>query len=90
VVLATVPYDPQGGEAVYREGIDEHNRILRELAAANGFVLADVDARGRAFPGGTHRFFSDLVHMTPDGNRFKAEVIADAMIAAGLAPQRTR
>jgi hypothetical protein len=47
VVLATVPYDPQGGEAVYREGIDEHNRILRELAAANGFVLADV---GRARP----------------------------------------
>jgi lysophospholipase L1-like esterase len=90
VVLATVPYDPQGGEAVYREGIDEHNRILRELAAANGFVLADVDARGRALAGGTHRFFLDLVHMTPEGNRFKAQVIAEAMTENGLVPQRTR
>jgi lysophospholipase L1-like esterase len=90
VVLATVPYDPQGGEAVYREGIDEHNRILRELAAADGFVLADVDARGRALPGGTHRFFLDLVHMTPEGNAFKAQVIADAMMKAGIVAQRTR
>jgi lysophospholipase L1-like esterase len=90
VVLATVPYDPQGGEDVYREGIDEHNRILRELAAANGFVLADVDARGRALAGGTHRFFLDLVHMTPEGNRFKAQVIAEALVEAGLVPQRTR
>jgi lysophospholipase L1-like esterase len=90
VVLATVPYDPQGAEAVYREGIDEHNRVLRELAAANGFVLADVDARGRMLPGGTHRFFLDLVHMTPEGNRFKAQVIAEAMTEAGLVLQRTR
>ena len=90
VVLATVPYDPQSGEAVYRAGIDEHNGILRELAAANGFILADVDARGRALPGGTHRFFLDLVHMTREGNRFKAEVIADAMLQAGLPPQRMR
>ena len=90
VVLATVPYDPQGGEAVYRKGIDEHTRILRELAAANGFILADVDARGRALAGGTHRFFLDLVHMTPEGNAFKARVIADALMEAGIAAQRTR
>lgn len=91
VVLATVPYDPEARDAdVYRAGIDDHNRILRELAAANGFILADVAARGRDLAGGTHRFFLDLVHMSPEGNRFKAEVIADAVTAAGVLPQRTR
>ena len=93
VVLATVPYDPQArGVAVYRNGIDDHNRILRELAGKDGFTLADVDARGRDRPGGTHAFFLDLVHMTPEGNRFKAEVIAEAILQAGLAvpAQRTR
>jgi lysophospholipase L1-like esterase len=96
-VLATVPYDPQAvGLAVYRNGIDDNNRILRELCRKDGFILADVDARGRERPGGTHPFFLDLVHMTPEGNRFKAEVIADAVLQAGLAvlaplpAQRTR
>jgi len=86
VVLATVPYDPAAGAGdIYRLGIDDHNRILRELAAKDGFTLADVDARGRERAGGTHPFFLDLVHMTPEGNRFKAEVVADAILAAGLA-----
>lgn len=83
-VLATVPYDPAvTGDAVYRNGIDEHNGILRELAGKDGFSLADVAERGKSLPGGTHPFFLDLVHMTPQGNRFKAEVIADAILAAG-------
>jgi lysophospholipase L1-like esterase len=93
VVLATVPYDPLAqGVAVYRNGIDDHNRILRELSGKDGFILADVDGRGRDRPGGTHSLFLDLVHMTPEGNRFKAEVIAEAILQAGLAPpaQRTR
>jgi len=92
-VLATVPYDPAApGAAVYRNGIDDHNRILRELCRDQGFTLADVDARGRERAGGLHPFFLDLVHMTKEGNRFKAEVIADALIQAGLAApaQRTR
>lgn len=92
VVLATVPYDPQpgAGDAVYRAGIDDHNRILRQLAREDGLVLADVDARGRARAGGTHPFFLDLVHMTPEGNRFKAEVIAEAMLEAGLPASAAR
>ena len=93
VVLATVPYDPLGTAAlVYRNGIDDHNRILRELAQKDGFTLADVDGRGRDLAGGTHAYFLDLVHMTRAGNRFKAEVIADAILQAGLAvpAQRTR
>ena len=91
VVLATVPYDPQAaGAGVYRSGIDEHNRILRELSRGDGFTLADVEARGRDRPGGLHPFFLDLVHMTPEGNRFKAEVIAEAMLQAGLVPSPQR
>jgi lysophospholipase L1-like esterase len=91
VVLATVPYDPRAtGAGVYRSGIDEHNRILRELATEEGFTLADVDARGRERPGDLHPFFLDLVHMTPEGNRFKAEVIAQALLGAGLVPSPQR
>jgi lysophospholipase L1-like esterase len=92
-VLATVPYDPvAAAPPVFRTGIDDHNRILRELCHQGGFTLADIDARARSRPGGLHPFFLDLVHMTPEGNRFKAEVIAEAMVESGLAPsaQRTR
>jgi lysophospholipase L1-like esterase len=93
VVVATVPYDPKDtGAAIYRVGIDEHNQILRELARKDGLILADVDARGRGQAGGLHPFFLDLVHMTPEGNRFKAEVVAEAILEAGLlpSPQRMR
>jgi lysophospholipase L1-like esterase len=92
-VLATVPYDvTTSGDAVYRHGIDDHNRILRELSQQDGFTLADVDGQGRNHPGGLHPYFLDLVHMTSVGNRFKAEVIAEAILQAGLAgpDQRTR
>jgi lysophospholipase L1-like esterase len=92
-ILATVPYDAQAqGAAIYRGGIDDHNRILRELSQKDGFTLADVDQRGRTRAGGLHPFFLDLVHMTKAGNRFKAEAIADAILEAGLAgpDQRTR
>ena len=52
VVLATVPYDPQAtGAGVYRSGIAEHNRILRELSKEEGFTLAASMRRGRSVPG---------------------------------------
>ena len=51
VVLATVPYDPAAtSAAVYRNGIDEHNGILRELAEKNGFTLADELRRRFTLP----------------------------------------
>ena len=87
VVLATVPYDPRAagpGLAVFRVGIDEHNGILRELAGAEGFTLADVDAQGRRLNDGTHRFFSDLVHRSDEGEEKEVEFAAPDTFFSGV------
>lgn len=80
-VLVTMPYDAARGPElpVYRAGIEDHNRILRELARDEGFGLVDLDALARQDPDRVRPFFLDLVHMTPEGNRWKAERIADAL-----------
>jgi lysophospholipase L1-like esterase len=85
-VLITMPYDPERARAlpVFRAGLEEHNTLLRELAREEGLLLVDVDDLARRQPDRLHGHFLDLVHMTPDGNRFKAEAIADALVAAKL------
>ena len=85
-VLVTMPCDPRADATFvhYRAAIDEHNQILRDLAREHGFALVDLDALARARPDGLHSSFLDIVHMTPEGNRFKAEAIADTLIAEGL------
>jgi lysophospholipase L1-like esterase len=85
-VLVTMPCDSRADATFvhYRAAIDEHNQILRDLAREHGFALVDLDARARARPDGLHSAFLDIVHMTPEGNRFKAEAIADTLIAEGL------
>lgn len=85
-VLATMPYDPERakGLAVFHYGIDDNNRVLRDLAQEEGFALVDLDARARSRPDGLHPLFLDLVHMVPDGNRLKAEWIAEALLADGV------
>ena len=82
-VLVTMPYDPgaAGRLPVFRSGIEDHNRILRELAAEGGFRLVDLDAAARADAASVRGFFIDLVHMEPEGNRWKAKLIADAVLA---------
>jgi hypothetical protein len=84
-VLATVPYDRASAPGLppYAQGIDEHNQILRELAQAGGDLLVDLDAEARKQPEALHRLFVDIVRMNPDGDRFKADVIAASLIAAG-------
>lgn len=83
-VLITMPYDAERAQdlAPFRAGLDEHNALLRELARDEGFLLVDLDALARRQPDGLHARFLDLVHMTPEGNRFKAEAIAEALLAA--------
>jgi hypothetical protein len=85
-VLITMPYDSQRARdlPVFRAGLEEHNSLLRELARDDGFLLVDLDERARQQPDGLREHFLDLVHMTPEGNRFKAEAIADALLAAGV------
>jgi lysophospholipase L1-like esterase len=87
VVLATMPYDAARAEAfpAYRVGLQEHNRILRELAGAERLGLADLEARAAGAPAPDGAFL-DLVHVTPAGNRWKAERIAEAIAALLDAP----
>jgi lysophospholipase L1-like esterase len=87
-VLATVPYDTAAAERfpIYRAGIDEHNDVLRALARDHGFVLVDLDRAAREGASTGAPFFLDLVHMSPEGNRFKAEVIAEALVRGGHLP----
>jgi len=65
---------------VYAEGIRQHNAALREVAAKEGVLLVDLAKR---FPQ-ERRLFSGPVHMVEAGNRLKAKIIAEALLAAGL------
>lgn len=62
------------------EGMREHNAIARELAAEHGWVFLDLAAEGPEL----EPEFRDLVHLSPEGNRRKAEWIADQLVARGL------
>jgi lysophospholipase L1-like esterase len=82
-VFVTMPYDAARAEAlpVYKAGIDDHNRILRELAGESVGALVDLDALARQDATRLGSAFIDLVHLTPEGNRWKAERIAEALPA---------
>jgi lysophospholipase L1-like esterase len=79
VVLLTLPTSPTAdiGE-FWRYGVRENNVHLRELAAENGYLLADADQAFAARPELGNEFL-DLVHLEPKGNQAKAELVADAL-----------
>ncbi len=59
------------------DGITEHNRVLDEVAAAQRVTLIDLDSRltrEGTFAQG------DPVHLTPQGTRLKARVIAEGLL----------
>jgi lysophospholipase L1-like esterase len=92
VVLVTLPTrTPFEIGEFWRYGIAENNEHLRELAAEHGFVLVDAARAFEARPELTEEF-SDLVHLSPEGNRAKAEVVADALAGwiAGLSSEGAR
>jgi lysophospholipase L1-like esterase len=86
VVLATMPIDRDLEDAdgadtrPWVRGIREHNAIVRALAAERSWTLADLEALAPELRG----HFLDLVHLDPDGNRAKAQAVAEAILAAGL------
>jgi lysophospholipase L1-like esterase len=82
--LVTMPYDSSRAKALplFRAGLDEHNAILRELAREQDLLLVDLDALAHQRPERWRKEFLDLVHLTPEGNRLKAEAIADALLAS--------
>jgi lysophospholipase L1-like esterase len=79
VVLMTLPTGPAPivGD-FWRYGIAEHNQHLRDLCTEHGFVLVDAAQAFESRPE-LARHFLDLVHLDPDGNRAKAECVADAL-----------
>jgi len=103
VVLTTQPFDRTELDERWVALTDQHNRIVRELAAREGYVLVDV---ARAFapyqdpaPGSAppapedagvpapkrpgRDVFLDHVHLYPAWERYKAELIAAAILRNG-------
>lgn len=83
-VLVTMPYDAVRAQAapLFHAGLVEHNATLRELAREEGLLLVDLDEQARQQPERWQGHFLDLVHMTPEGNRLKAEAIAQPLLTA--------
>jgi len=84
-MLVTMPLDPDlvtdgpSGVGVHLYGALEHNEIMRELCASEGYLLADAAAACAADPGPWAELFIDLVHLVPGGNLAKANVVADVL-----------
>lgn len=87
VCLITLPVAPRETFPspdldLYREGVAEHNDVLREVAAAEDFMLADLDALARGEEADNpllSEAFIDLVHVSPDGNLWKALAVGAAL-----------
>jgi lysophospholipase L1-like esterase len=59
----------------YRQGVIEHNEVLRELAATAQVGLVDLE---QIMPPSL-QYYADPVHMTEEGNRVKAKIIAESI-----------
>ncbi len=59
----------------YRKGMQEHNALLRELAAREEVGLIDLE---RAMPP-DRRLFTDPIHFSAEGNALAAKLIAEAV-----------
>ena len=57
----------------------EHNRLLAELAAEQGYVLVDAARVFDERKAELAQEFLDFVHVTPRGNEVKAELVAEAL-----------
>lgn len=66
-------------EGGYRAGLAEHTELVVALAAQSGAGLIRLDEQMPR----EQRFFTDPIHMSREGNRVKAELIAGA-ISPGL------
>ncbi|MBJ21525.1 MAG: hypothetical protein CL933_19120 [Deltaproteobacteria bacterium] len=89
-VLMTMPFDGDAGgfgEAFLEllcGGTEEHNEVMRTVAAEEGALLVDASASFSSDPDEHAKFFADYVHQRPGGNRAKALLIADALQQAKL------
>jgi lysophospholipase L1-like esterase len=65
-------------------GMAEHDAIARELSAEHGWALFDL---AQSADPALRASFVDLVHLTPQGYRRKAELLADFLLERGLLPR---
>lgn len=63
-------------EALYKEGLRQHNAALMEISATTGAGLIDLY---RLMPG-DKAYFTDPIHANKAGNEVKAGIIADALL----------
>jgi GDSL-like Lipase/Acylhydrolase family len=84
VMLATLPPRPpasaQVDAAATRAGIAEHNQTFRELAAQQGWLLADLERRAADAAELARPHFIDVVHVDREGNAWKAACIAQVLL----------
>ncbi len=88
VAFMTLLYDPTFDEepekkASYRVGVLDNNQVMRELAAEEGWLLCDLYADEQPRREEWKPVFTDMVHVVPEGNRRKAERLAQTLLDHG-------
>jgi lysophospholipase L1-like esterase len=74
--LDVIPSHQMGAiEKACHQGLLEHNQVIREMAADESLGLIDLDT---TMPREVN-YFADPIHMTPEGNQRKAELIAESL-----------
>jgi lysophospholipase L1-like esterase len=62
-------------DGAYRKGVIEHNEVVRDLAGTAQVGIVDLE---REMPPSL-QYYADPVHMTEEGNRVKARLIAECI-----------
>lgn len=75
LILANMPYDPSKGTKKMDTIVNEHNQIMQELAQEHDVPILDFATLIKP----NEELFSDAVHMTPDGDKIKAQESANLL-----------
>lgn len=80
-VLTTMPFSKERADhhKVYKNGILEHNQIIRELCKTEGYFLIDLANLFEEGGEELSQHFKDMVHLEAPGNRIKARIIAEEL-----------
>ncbi len=82
VALMTMPLSPAPDQStILRYGAAENDRILRELAEEHDWMLVDAAAVFAENPELVEGEFLDMMHLSSQGNFYKAQLVADRLLA---------
>jgi lysophospholipase L1-like esterase len=82
--LPPAPLSPGQEHLAFRAGIAEHNQLMRSVALEQDCLFVDLEGLARERdPEELASWYLDLVHVTPEANRWKASAIA-AVVEAGI------